>query len=300
MALAACGGSKDGAKAASDVAAAPESDPVALLPGGAISMATVNARAFFESKSVGPQVAQLVERYFPYGEEVGFRPSRDLDRMYLAAYAMQGADGAGVLLGRFDEAKIKAVVESRKPVGGAPIMSTSYAGRTIYTTQNVSLTLLSSKIAVVGTDAGIRRVLDRMQGGQVKRDAPPWMLATLETPSAAAAWATDLANPAAASAANMVNIPGMQGLKTVRVVADFKDPGLHLAGSLTMNDDQGATVMAEQLRNTRRFAPMLALLGLRIQNLEVTTAQKDVQFQLGVDDQSLRVLAANLPKWIGQ
>src|SRR4051794_3738185 len=84
-------------------------DALALLPGNAIAVGTVDGRAFFSSQTFGADLAKLVEKYLPLGQEAGFQASRDVDRVTFGSYSFQGIDVAAVIIGRFDEAKIKQV-----------------------------------------------------------------------------------------------------------------------------------------------------------------------------------------------
>src|SRR4029079_10925977 len=136
---------------------------------------------------------------------------------------------------------IKAAAAAQTPTkSGTPIVASQYAGRDVYTVSNVGFTLLSDTRAIVGTEQGIRRVLERIKDRRVKRDIAPWMITTIETPGAALAAVGDFASqPMPAEAARQIPLPFMQGLKAVRVVATFKD-GVQIAGSMTYPDAQSA------------------------------------------------------------
>src|SRR5262249_27019807 len=146
-------------------------DAFALLPGSAIAVGTVDGRAFFASKTFGSELAKLVEKYLPLGQEAGFQASRDVDRVTFASYAFQGIDAAAVIIGRFDEAKIKQVALQHTPTkNGGMLVASQYAGRNVYTVSNVGFTILSPTKAIAGSESGIRRVLERIKDGRVKRD----------------------------------------------------------------------------------------------------------------------------------
>src|SRR4029079_1829474 len=90
---------------------------------------------------------------------------------------------------------IKAAAAAQTPTkSGTPIVASQYAGRDVYTVSNVGFTLLSDTRAIVGTEQGIRRVLERIKDKRVKRDIAPWMISTIETPGAAFAVAADFAS----------------------------------------------------------------------------------------------------------
>jgi hypothetical protein len=278
-----------------------DADPLALLPGSAVVLGAADAKAFFASGVVGAQMAQLTEKLVPIGDEAGFKPSRDVDKVYVGVYALQGADVAGVLVGRFDEEKIRKAAEAHVQVkGGGALVASPYAGRTLYTVSNVGFAVLSPKTALAGTETGIRRALDRIRDGRVKRDHNPWMIQTLETPGAAAAVAADFSGQQIpGSVMQQLPLPWLQGMKAARVLASFKDNGTQVAGSFTYGDGNQAGAAAAHLRQAQSLTMLLTMIGLKIQNMDIQTDQSDVKFSMAVDDQSMRVLLANLPRWIG-
>lgn len=298
----ACGGGKEGEGVKAPEADTSMSDALALLPGNAIAVGTVDARAFFGSQTFGSDLAKLVEKYMPIGQEAGFQASRDVDRVTFGSYSYQGIDVAAVVIGRFDEAKIKQVAASHAPTkGGGVLVASQYAGRDVYTMNNVGFTLMSDKMAIAGTESGIRRVLERIQDKRVKRDITPWMLQTVETPGAAVAVAGDFTtNPLPAEAARQVPVPFIQNLKAVRTVGSFKDQGVQLAGSMTYPDAAAADTASQSVKQVLGLSKWLALLGIKLQSADVKVEKSDVQVQVAVDDQSLRQLLATAPQWLGQ
>jgi hypothetical protein len=298
--LVACGGDKKEAKA--PVADNGMDDALALLPGNAIAVGTVDARAFFGSQTFGSELAKLVEKYLPVGQEAGFSASRDVDRVTWASYSYQGIDAAAIVIGRFDEAKIKQAALQKTPTkSGGVLVASQYAGRDVYTVNNVGFTILSSTKAIAGTESGIRRVLERIKDGRVKRDIAPWMIETVETPGAAGAVAGDFATqPMPAEAVRQIPVPFIQSMKALRVLLTFKEPGVQIASSLTYPDEQAAGTASEQVKQIANQAKWLALVGVKIQSVDVKTEKQDVQVKLEVDDQSLRQVLATAPQWLGQ
>ncbi|MBX3193079.1 MAG: hypothetical protein KF819_39205 [Labilithrix sp.] len=296
--LLACGKDPEGAKS-------PDKDPslddaLALLPGNAIAVGTVDARAFFGSQSFGADLGKLVEKYMPLGPEAGFLPSRDVDRVTFASYSYSGVDVAAIVIGRFDSAKIKQVAASQTPTkAGAPIVVSQYGGRDVYTVSNVGFTLLSDTRAIVGTESGIRRVIERIKDKRVQRDITGWMIATVETPGAVLAVAADLATqPMPAEAVRQLPGPIAQNVRAARVLATFND-GLQVAGSLTYPDGSLAENSAASLKQAAHLSQWLAIVGVRVQKFDIKVDKSDVQLTLGVDDQSLRQLLASAPQWLG-
>lgn len=298
----ACGGKSAPPPNAPQAAEASLDDALALLPGNAIAVGSIDARAFFGSETFGADLAKLVEQSLPIGEEAGFQASRDVDRVTFASYSYQGIDAAAIIVGRFDEAKIKAAAEQATPMkGGGALVVSQYAGRDVYTFQNVGFTILSPTRAIAGSESGIRRVLERIQDGRVKRDLPSWMLETVETPGAALAIAGDFASqPMSAETLRQIPVPFLQSMKAARLLVAFKQPGIELAGSLTYPDAQGAAAASEHVRQVANVSKWLMLFGIKVQNVDVRVEEQDVQLKLALDDQSLRQLLVAAPQWLGQ
>jgi hypothetical protein len=300
LSLAGCP-SKDKTDANSPTAEPGMDDALSLLPGNAIAAGTVDARAFFSSQTFGADLAKIVEKYVPIGTEAGFQASRDVDRVTFASYSYQGIDVAAIVIGRFDSAKIKQVATTQTPTkSGGTLVVSQYAGRDVYTVNNIGFTLLSDTRAIVGTEQGIRRVLERIKDKRVKRDIAPWMISTLETPGAAFAVAGDFASqPIPPEATRQIPAPFINGLKAVRVFATFKD-GVQLAGSITYADAAQAETASGAIKQSMGYAKLLAVFGIKLQNVEVKVEKTDVQVSLLVDDQSLRAILAQVPALLGQ
>lgn len=276
-------------------------DAYALLPGSAIAVGTVDARAFFANPHAGNDIAKMVEKFMPIGTEAGFSVGRDVDRIVFGSYSYQGIDVSAIVVGRFDSAKIKQVAASQSPTkAGVPLVVSSYAGRDVYTVNNVGFTLLSDTKAIVGTENGIRRVLDRIKDRRVKRDLAGWMIGTLDTAGAAFAVAADFASqPMPAEAIQQVPKELTTGLKAMRAVGQFKD-GVQVAGSLTYAEPTNAEQSAEVIKKTASYSRLLAFIGIQIKNFDVKVEKNDVQVTVGIDDQSLRILLTNVPAMLGK
>lgn len=276
-------------------------DALALLPGNAIAVGTVDARAFFGSETFGADLSKLIETYMPIGAEAGFTASKDVDRVTFASYSYQGIDVAAVIVGRFDEAKIKQAASARTQTkGGQYLVASQYAGRDVYTVNNIGFTIVSPTRAIAGTESGIRRVLERIKDNRVKRDITKWMLDTVETSGAAAAVAADFAtNPMPAEAMRQVPVQFLKDMKGLRVLVSFKSPGMQVAGSLTYADANAATANAEHVKQIASMSKWLALIGVTVKNIDIKAEQADVQVKLEVDDQSLRTVLSSAPQWIG-
>src|SRR5215467_1179852 len=85
-----CGsGGAPKAKTATEAQADLDGDPLALLPGDALTLGTLDAHTFFTSGSFGDDVARLTDKLVPLGDEAGFVPSRDVDHLVVATYGSQ-------------------------------------------------------------------------------------------------------------------------------------------------------------------------------------------------------------------
>ncbi len=291
LSVACGGGHKDSVSPKTAEVQAIDADPLALLPSAAMAIARVDAKQMFATGSVGGQLAQMAERMLPIGEEAGFKASRDLETVYVAAYSASGADVVGVLRGTFDEARIKDVADSHTPTkGGGLLVASSYLGRQVYTMSNVGFTVVSKQTVIAGGENMIRRVIERMKDGTVQRSQPPWMLQTVETPAAAFAAAADFANqPLAAASVGMMPLAWVKGMKAARLVGNFKDPGLNIAATLTYPDKASAADAAEQVKRTAGMASLLQFVGApQLKGLEVKPVEGDVQVTFGVDDSQLK------------
>jgi hypothetical protein len=291
--VAGCGGAnKTGPEANTAGAKDIDADPIALFPGSAISLSSVDAKAFFQSGTVGAQIGQLSEAYLPVADDAGFKPSRDVDRVVSAAYITQGVDSLTVLSGRFDEAKIKRSADAQTPTkSGTPLVRSQYAGRDLYTMSNVGFVVLSPRTVLLGSEGGIRRALDRVRDGKVNRDIPKWMIDTVETQGAAAAMAADLSNPVTLDTIRRMagtNIPATNGIRSVRLLADFKAPGMNVAGSMTYGEPAQAQAAEAEVKSAMRFLPLLAVLGINLRNVELRAEQADVQVKFAMDESGLR------------
>jgi hypothetical protein len=280
-----------------------EKDPLALFPGGALGMFSVDLRAFYASQSAGPIAAQVAEKYFPIGSEAGFSAARDLDRVTGGIYSMQGADVLATLIGRFDEAKLAAAAQAKTQTRlGMPVVATTYASRTLYTVSDVGFTIVSPHLVLAGTKTTIKRALDRMRDARLAHDAPAWMLQTIQTPAAAAALALNLdATKGGIPLASLMGgfpLKGTDGMTALRLLGNFQAPGMHIAGSATYADEAHAKAGAEGLRSlfgSTVFGVAMSALGVSVRDVVVTPAQSDAQIACSIDDASLRNFIGRLP-----
>ncbi len=276
-------------------AAAIDADPIALLPPNAIGAATLDAPALFASP-FGSRLKAITDARSPLPAAAEFDPARDLTRVYLGFYSMQGADIAGVAVGRFKPDKIAAAADAN-PVTptGAPVTKSEYAGRALYTSKGIGFTVLTERTVLFGNETGIRRALDRIQDGRAKRQLPKWMATMLDSPTAPLAGGADFTTqPVPAAAREQVAF--LDGLRTLSLVGNFAEPGLNLAGTLSYAEPPAAVRGADNLRalhgRLSTYGAVMALMGIPqpIRSLEASAEDKDVKFTSGVDGGAVLVL----------
>ena len=203
--------------------------------------------------------------------EAGFQASRDVDRVTFASYSYQGIDVAAIVIGRFDSAKIKLVASAQTPTkGGGTLVVSQYAGRDVYTVNNVGFTLLSDTRAIVGTEQGIRRVLERIKDKRVKRDIAPWMISTLETPERGVRGRRRLRDPADPRRAHAPDA----------VAARHEPEGharrRHVQGRRAARGKHRPTptrrpprASSAVLKQSMSYAKYLAVFGIKLQNVDI-------------------------------
>jgi hypothetical protein len=291
-----------------------DADLLALLPGSAAMVVTVDAHALYVSASVGSQLAALSEKLVPIGDEAGFNASRDVDRIVLGTYGSDGLEVAAVLTGRFDEAKMKQAAEAHAQTrGGGVITESTYAGRRVYTigegesapsparsTPAFGFSILTPKTALAGTQTGIRHALDRIHEGHPKRELAAWAQQTIDTPNAAATLCADFAPPLTTATIGSFSLSWVKGIDRVRIVSDLEPRGAHVAGTITYADAQSATAGASGIERAGALANLLALAGLapRLENLAVSAVDTKVEVAFSVDHQAMRNLLVLLPKYV--
>ena len=280
-------------------------EPLALLPGGVVGIASVDAKQLVASP-FGGRLLSLLNQRLPVPPSAGFDPARDLTRLYLGLYSMQGADLSGVAIGNFDRARIEAAVNGvERTPQGVPIAKRQYAGRTLYTAAGFGFCLLSDHTAFFGNDTGIRRALDRVREGRVRRQTLPWMDKLLNSESQAPIVAgADLRAQALPEAASR-NLAFLKGLETLAFVGNFADPGVNLAGTLVYEDEPAARVGAENVQGLAQklgtYGTLLALIGIPqpVRQLQAEANGKQAAFVVGLDGAAVAALLDKLPQYLG-
>lgn len=281
-----------------------DADPLALLPGGAITLGTLDASALLASQ-FGDKLLAVAQRRVPLPEAAGFDPKRDISKLYFGVYSMQGADLAGVALGNFDPAKIEAAADGvQKTPLGVPVTKSTYAGRSLYTADSVGFTILTTHTALFGNQTGIRRALDRIKEGSVKREIPAWAGKVLNPGAAPFAFGSNLKENPVPNALRS-KLPFLDGVETVAVVGNFAPPGVNLAGTLVYPDETAAKSGAAKVADTRSmldsYTPFLALLGIPqpVRKLDADAVGKEGHFVAGIDAVAFSALLTRLDDLLG-
>lgn len=298
----ACGGTPKATPSSGASLEDVDKDPIILLPSAPLAVGSLDARALIDDKTLGKPVASLADKLVPLGEESGFSPSRDVDRILVGSYSLEGLDFAGVLSGRFDAGKISAAAKNHTPTktGGA-LVETHYSDHSIYTVASTGFAVISAKTVVFGTETAIRRSLDRLKAGTAKRDMQPWIYDTLDTKGAAFAVAADLASQNLANVAvGGLNLPFAKGLRVVRAVGNFGAGAVNVAGTATWSDEAGAKAGADGIKSLARLVAPFAVAGVvpQLQNLKIDQQQTDVQVTFSVDAKQLADVVGKVPQFL--
>jgi hypothetical protein len=281
-----------------------DADPLALLPGGAITVGVLDAQALFASQ-FGDKLLEVAKRRAPVPEAAGFDPKRDVTKLYFGVYSMQGADVAGVAVGNFDPKKIEAAADGvQKTPLGVPVTKSTYAGRALYTADSIGFTILTTRTALFGNQTGIRRALDRIKEGTAKRELPAWAGKVLSPGSAPFAFGSNLKENPVPNALRS-KLPFLDGVETLAVVGNFASPGVNLAGTLVYPDETAAKTGAGKVSETRSmldtYTPFLALLGIPqpVRKLEADAVGKEGHFVAGIDAMAFSALLTRLDDLLG-
>jgi hypothetical protein len=280
-----------------------DGDAIALLPPGAVAAVTVDMRAFYDSKVFGAQVATLAESMLPVGVDAGFVPSRDVDRVTAASYALQGADAVAVLRGRFDAAAIDKAARAHAATHSSEgiLASTPYSGHTMYTVANIGFAVLTSKTVLAGTGAGLRLALDRIRDGRVRPELSPAILETLQTKDVAMAGAADFSGSPLGAVQGLPLPSWAAAIKAIRGTATFgADSKVKVAGSIAFDGPPNAAAASNAMRQLATLVNTMAVAGIapKLQDATFTPEGASVGVTFAVDDGALRALFLEIPQWV--
>jgi len=280
-----------------------DADPYALLPFGAVMVASLDAHQIATSTAGGDLLA-LSERLLPFAKDIDFQVKRDLDHAYIGMYSFSGADSIAVLVGTFHADKIDAAAQKGLQTSYGTIVASTYAGRKLYTVANYGFTVLTDRTMLVGTEAAIRRALDRIQAGTITREIAPWMSDWVNQTGYPVLVASDVTKQSFGKTVTNL-LPWVEGVQYVRLRGRFNPDGsFGMSGALSYPDANKAAQSANGMQSmVKSFALMAVMKTIGIdplvRNLSVTPAGKDVDFQTVIDEKSLRALIHMTTDWMG-
>lgn len=280
-----------------------DADPAALLPYGSVLVANLDAKQITNG-TLGGDVAALTERLVPFASQIDFQAKRDLDRVWIGMYSFSGADLLGVLSGSFHADKIEAAAQKGLNTPFGLVVASTYANRRIYTVANVGFTVLSDRTALVGSEAAMRRALDRIAAGTVKREFAPWMGDWANQSGYPVLVASDVTKQSFGKTVTGF-LPWVNGVEYVRVRGRFNpDTSFGVSGALTYPDAQKAQQAAsgfDSMKNSLAVLAMFKAIGIKpfVRTAIVNAAGNDMQFRMVLDEATMRQLLHLGTDWIG-
>lgn len=281
-----------------------DADPWALLPRGAVAYGDLDTRALFTS-SFGQEARAFWQDRLPVSRGIVIDPSVDVDRIRLGVFATVGTDVAMVVSGRFSVAGISAAF-AEDPVArhGKTVVKARFAGFDMFVLSGLALVALSDATLVMGTEIGVRRVLERVESGRLLRPLPPWFEKMLAS-RAPLTLGVDLdAQPVPAVV--RTRLAFLEGLRAARLLGNFESPGLNLAGSLTYDRPDTAVRAAADIEAQAAALDQYALLMsvLRIprplRRVRAEAVGQDTQVAVEVEGRAISILLARAEELSGE
>jgi hypothetical protein len=274
------------------------------LPPNSLAMLNLDPKQLFQS-SLGQQFLLLAQSQMPLPPSAGFEPQRDLDRLTIGFYSAAGADFAGVAVGKFDVAAIKAAAaRSEVTPLGTPMVGVRYSQWEFYVSANLGFCVLTPKTVLFGNEVGIRRALDRLERGDVRVEQAADVEALMRAPGAPIALGAS--NADAALDGLIQRTPLATNLRMARAIANLEPPGFNVAGTFTFADAASAQVAKERFEQTLATIDNLGAVGAwfgaqkPIQSHQTTLLAESVQVSVAgetqVAESLLGLLNGLLPK----
>lgn len=254
-----------------------------LFPAGALLWAELDARALIETE-FGAALLERGAGRLPLSRGGSIDLRKDVETVRIALYASARGDVATVMTGRFDPKALSEAVRSDPLTSsGEPIVVTKFAGSEVIQSGAWSLSFLTHRTLAFGTEIGVRRILERVEEGRVRRALPSWFEKMLATQGSSLFLGVDLdAQPVPATIRTELDF--LNGLRGARVLGNFRPPGLNLAGTLTYDTSERAAVAHEQLeasvRSVERATWLLSILKVPrpIRRFEVSAQVESLKF----------------------
>lgn len=268
-----------------------DADPLAVLPSGFIALMRAEVPEVAKS-SLGPTLIALANKMAPLPPSSGFVPERDLDRVVVGLYSLQGVDAAGIATGRFNPDAISNAAAATTNTPSGPLVMSPYAGHLLYTVHNVGFCVLSSRTLLFGNETGIRRSLDRIHDGRAVHELPEWTNVVLDVTRAPLAFGANLKSSAVPEGLTQ-RLPFLAGLNAARGLGNFAPPGVNWAGSLGYDTPERAQQAAGQLLASRdlltSYGWIMGVLGVTqpIEKLEAQATDREVSFVVALNGPAL-------------
>lgn len=298
----ACASSREVISITAEGRRAPEAevdgDAFRLLPPGAVVWFQADAEALFDS-DVGDEVSKFLKEVLPFASGASIDPKEDIEVVIGAMYASVGSDVVLICKGEFEK-EVTAKAISSKPVSvkNKPIISVQFSGAQMYVVDQVAMSILTDQTMVFGSQLGVRRVLERVEEDRLARTIPGWFEGLLEDRASAFQIGIDLdAQPIPATLGEKIGF--MKGLRAGRVLGNFKDPGLNLAGTLTYKTPQEASQAAQTLSTIKedldRYELLIRALGITqpLRRVEAQATDKDTQVVAAIEGSGLAKILEN-------
>lgn len=263
-----------------------------LFPAGALLWAEVDIQALAGTE-YGGAVLERSARVVPLSRSKGIDWAKDVDKTRIAIYASARGDVATILSGRFDsEALTDAVRKDPVMASGEPITMSKFAGSEVLQSGPWSLSFLTHRTLAIGTEIGVRRILERVEEGRVARALPGWFEKMLVTPGGALFLGVDLdAQPVPATIRTELDF--LDGLRGARVVGNFAPPGLNVAGTLTYDTRERAEFALGRLESSvgslERATWLLSILKVPrpIKRFDASSAGESLKFGAELEGRAL-------------
>lgn len=275
-----------------------DQDPWQLLPKGAVGLLRVDKEVW--KADFGQDLAAAFVGHLPQPADVPFDPAMDVDLIVGAAYATVQNDVVFVCQGRFRPNDIAhAMSGSPKTRAGQAVTKITFAGETMYVSAPFAMVILTPKTMVLGTQLGVRRVLEVVEEGRMKRHLPAWYEALLARPGADLQLGVDL-DADAVPAVLRTRLEFLNHLRAARLLGNYKGGGLNLAGSLTFDTPQAAAQAGQEISSAddqmEQFRLLLQTLGMPVlfKRIAAQATGKDAQFAVEVEGDAVSYFLKNL------
>lgn len=272
-----------------------DADPYALLPPAALAVSRVDAASLFGNPTVGADLKDLADSFVPLDDDSGFKASRDVTRVIVATYDTTGGDVAVVLSGHFDRDRIAHAIKTK---AGATIGSEVHGALTEYHAGRDAWAPLTTTTLVAGTPEGVALVLDRVAKGKLDRWEAPWMMATLETSTAALALAADFTSrPLASASLGALGLPWVEGIRQIKGTGTLTPDSLGVDLTVSYaNTGQVKDAEGGIERSVHVLDLLGPVIGIRLQGFQTTIDGQDLHGSFTLDSQTLRSLVGIAPR----